>query len=160
MRSGAAEIAILTVGCSKLVLVISIRTQDVPPMIFSLDLWVPSQTSSGIAPRSETEFLCWSLIGLEITSGKFAFITGPPGGVISTPAPTLEAPGLFLANVLLSGVGNGSAHVQLVRAGDVKFDATIDILPEPSSLSLAGVSMVVLSGIYRRAALGRRRGTL
>ena len=101
--------------------------------------------------------LGWSLVGLEISSAMLAFITGPLGGLISTPAPTLEAPGLFLANVLLSGVGNGSAHVQLVRAGDVKFDATVELLPEPSSLGLAGVSMMVLSGIYRRTAPGSRR---
>jgi hypothetical protein len=93
--------------------------------------------------------LGWSIVGASTVASALNFTGGPLGLKITTPPSTPQAPGLFLANYSLTGVG--SAHVQIVSAGTILGEQTITLgIPEPATVGLASMALLGLVGLRRR----------
>ncbi|MCC6491785.1 MAG: PEP-CTERM sorting domain-containing protein [Pirellulales bacterium] len=96
--------------------------------------------------------LALSQVGLVNTPQELSFAVGKAGGTLTT----ADQPGgkLFLANVDFPAIAQGAkgtATVQLISAGNLVVELNRAI-PEPTTLGLAGLSLLGLVAARRRMA--------
>lgn len=89
----------------------------------------------------------WSFLEGRATPTEVRIAGGPLGRDIETPS----APGLFLANVVLSVADSGTFHATFVNDGTtVATHQGVFFWPEPSCLMLLGVGLMRLVGTRNR----------
>lgn len=95
--------------------------------------------------------LALTQVGLVNTAQELSYTAGSLGGTVTTAA---EVDGdLFLGNVNMTAGGNGTYQIQLIAGGNVLYDSgakPFGIIPEPTSIAMAGLGMIGLVAAARR----------